>query len=393
MYCFKCVKSIQSGNSKRSESISRAFTHDGFSNWKKGKEALKKHESSKEHKDATIVSALMAKTSSIDEVLDKGKTSERARNRKCFIKVIDSLLFLAIENIAIRKHETKDSKIYKLVKLRAKDDPDLLNWIEKKRGNYMSPEIQNEIFQLMGKEILHQVLEPIKKAPFFGLMCDEASDVSNHEQAVIVIRWVDNNFEAFEEFIGLYKVEMITSDYLFAMLNNALESLGLDPKKIRSQCYDGASNMSGKKNGVATQFIEKVDKRALFNHCSNHRINLAVNDAVKSCLLMQNDLSNAFEIITLVKWSPRREATLDRVKREAGDTSPGVRMLCPTRWTVKAAALKSILNNYKALIKAFQLNLEETNAPPDMKAQLVGIMAVMEKFETVSYEVRLKLSY
>jgi hypothetical protein len=58
-----------------------------------------------------------------------------------------------------------------------------------------------------------------------------ASDVSNHEQAVIVIRWVDNNFEAFEEFIGLYKVEMITSDYLFAMLNNALESLGLDPKK------------------------------------------------------------------------------------------------------------------------------------------------------------------
>ena len=43
-------------------------------------------------------------------------------------------------------------------------------------------------------------------------------------------------------------------------------------------------------------------------------------------------------------------------------------MLRPTRWTVKAAALKSILNNYKALIKAFQLNLEETNAPPDMKA-------------------------
>ena len=30
----------------------------------------------------------------------------------------------------------------------------------------MSPEIQNEIFQLMGKEILHQVLELIKKAPF-----------------------------------------------------------------------------------------------------------------------------------------------------------------------------------------------------------------------------------
>ena len=44
--------------------------------------------------------------------------------------------------------------------------------------------------------------------------------------------------------------------------------------------------------------------------------------------------------------------------------------------------MKSILNNYKALIKAFQLNLEETNAPPDMKAQLVGIMAVMEKIET-----------
>ena len=383
VYCFKCIKNSKTRNSNRNKSTSKAFTHEGFCNWRKGKEGIKKHGNSKEHRDSIEVFAAMEQTP-IDEKLNDQKIIEKATNRQCLLKVMDNLRFLAMENIGIRGKETKDSKIYKLVKLQGKYDPDLKNWLKKRRGNYLAPKCQNEMLKIMGDNVLQQVLEPVKKAKFFGIMVDETCDVSNTEQAAIVIRWVNDNYQPFEEFIGLRALENTTADYIFDQINDVLKMAGLDPKKIRSQCYDGAANMSGKKSGVATQFIEKVDKRALFNHCNNHVVNLAVEDCIKICLLVKNALSNAFEIITLVKWSPRRDATLDRVKKEGGDTSPGVRMLCPTRWTVKAASLRSILNNWSALIKSFEINLEETkkSMKTDMKARVQGIISIMEKFET-----------
>lgn len=36
--------------------------------------------------------------------------------------------------------------------------------------------------------------------------------------------------------------------------------------KVPGQCFDGASNMKGSKNGVAKQ-IEDAEPRALYTHC------------------------------------------------------------------------------------------------------------------------------
>ena len=48
----------------------------------------------------------------------------------------------------------------------------------------------------------------------------------------------------------------------------------------------------------------------------------------------------------LIKFSPKREAMLSQLKEEMGSDAPGVRTLCPTRWTVRAESLYSILANY-----------------------------------------------
>ena len=46
------------------------------------------------------------------------------------------------------------------------------------------------------------------------------------------------------------------------------------------QCYDGASNMSGTKSGLATQ-IKVEESRAIFSHCYRHSLQLAVADMMK----------------------------------------------------------------------------------------------------------------
>ena len=69
---------------------------------------------------------------------------------------------------------------------------------------------------------------------------------------------------AHEEFIGLYLVEKIKSNTVVAVIKDILLRLNLGLSRCCGQCYDGASNMTGKKNGVATEIL-KLEERALLH--------------------------------------------------------------------------------------------------------------------------------
>lgn len=62
---------------------------------------------------------------------------------------------------------------------------------------------------------------------------------------------------------------------------------------------------------------------------------------------MANTLDHALEICKLLKFSPRR---VEKLKQEITPHAPGLRTLCPTRWTVRAASLESIRRNYPTLL-------------------------------------------
>ena len=60
-----------------------------------------------------------------------------------------------------------------------------------------------------------------------------------------------------------------------------------------------------------------------------------------------------FEISKLINFFPKCNASLEQIKVENADanivSSCGIRSFCPTRWTVHADAIDSILDNYKYL--------------------------------------------
>ena len=55
---------------------------------------------------------------------------------------------------------------------------------------------------------------------------------------------------------------------------------GIDMNNCVGQTYDGASVMSGVKNGVAKKIKERA-KYAFYTHCFSHRTNLTLVDATK----------------------------------------------------------------------------------------------------------------
>ena len=71
---------------------------------------------------------------------------------------------------------------------------------KKSQIKYMSPENQNEILEIMANHVIKKTLSFINKSPCFILMVYETTDVSNKEQLTVVIRWIDERFEASEDF-------------------------------------------------------------------------------------------------------------------------------------------------------------------------------------------------
>ena len=64
---------------------------------------------------------------------------------------------------------------------------------------------------------------------------------------------------------------------------------------------------------------------------------------------MQDALNTTSEVSKLVKYTPKRDTMLKKLKEKLAPDSAGFRVLCPTRWTVRASSLKSVLDNYAVL--------------------------------------------
>ena len=180
----------------------------------------------------------------------------------------------------------------------------------------------------------------------------------NKEQIVICFRHVDENLMGHEEFVGWHVVESTEAASLYGVVNDVLLRLNLSTKKLRAQWYDGAYVMAGKCDGL-DKMITDDEPRAVYIHCCGHALNVACSDAVKNSQTIKNSLDTAYEIVKLVKKSPWREAIFQHLKQSipAFDDCPGIRVLCSTRWTVHAQALKSIISNYNTLHELWQESL------------------------------------
>ena len=100
--------------------------------------------------------------------------------------------------------------------------------------------------------VLREISQNIQNAVIYTILADESADVSNKEQVVVCIRWVDDQLSVHEEFVGIKPVDRTTAEDIVNVLSQTFVEMHLNIADCRGQCYDGASTMSGSVSGVAT---------------------------------------------------------------------------------------------------------------------------------------------
>ena len=116
----------------------------------------------------------------------------------------------------------------------------------------------------------------MKKCRFYRVIADEVTDAANREQLSLVFRYFDPESKtAAERLLDFTACHLgVTGHEVAETILDLLQKNHLDPKLLRGQGYDGASNMAGKVKGAAAIITSKYSL-ALYFHWASHQLNLA----------------------------------------------------------------------------------------------------------------------
>ena len=104
---------------------------------------------------------------------------------------------------------------------------------------------------------------------------------------------------------------------------------------------------------------------------------------MRKVTLLSNCIEFILQLVQLIKFSPKRLTVFEQFRKDLSlsDDSvpqPSLRPLCPTRWTVRHAAINSILVNYRALVSALEVVQQGHD---EYAAKGRGLLSQMESFD------------
>ena len=228
-----------------------------------------------------------------------------------------------------------------------------------KNATYTSKTVQNELINIMGEQIRDDIIDEIKKARFYSILCDEVTDCSNIEQLTIV-RFVDEQATIREEFVQFCSTERTTGEVIASTILSKLNDWGFDIEDCRGQGYDGASNMSSARVGVQGRLFG-LNPLALYTHCCSHILNLVI---VKACTIPM--IRNMAGTITKASYffqnSAKRQRMFEKVidRSETDTGKKKLHDLCSTRWVERHEAYENFFSLYECIVNTLDVILNES---------------------------------
>ena len=111
------------------------------------------------------------------EFLSSQHAKEKANNRQTMLKLLSNICYIARQSLPLQGDvEEDDSNYSQLLRLRGTDGARVLDWIKRKSDKYTSPEVQNEMLEILGKMVLRRTVADILSALFYAIMVDETTN-------------------------------------------------------------------------------------------------------------------------------------------------------------------------------------------------------------------------
>ena len=378
LYCNTCVLFHTEHSRPNMDRVNMLVTKP-YRNWKDAKSDLKTHSVTEAHNLATAKREAFIRTYNqpavhIDNIMTVCTKAVIQKNRTFLTSILKCVELCGRNGLALRGHrddatntdKTHQGNFKNLLDFRIDaGDIALKEHLETSRKNasYISKTTQNQLLDCVKEYVEAVIISEIREQNIsakFAILADEVTDISNHEQLGLVLRYLTNG-QPIERLIEYIECESITGEALCDEIKNTLLRLTLRLEDTVSQTYDGAANFSGHVKGCASRFQETVP-HAQYIHCSNHDLNLALCHTCHDIAEVQNMLGTLTELGLFFKYSPKRSKLLKSVIMEENErrdcdrkiNTTKIKVFCETRWVERYIVLEEVKLLYDPILKTLE---------------------------------------
>ena len=422
LFCIPCIlfsdATLRGENRRLTQG--NAFTHEGFQNWKKQHEALKKHERSETHINSKVAEALFLQKRSVNALLDTEMILEEQRlrvkakaNRNVMQRIVDVVMFLGRQGLALRGHretlmhvhETQNcGNFLELLKLLSQYDNTMKDHLEKVkqsqeknfpsseevpklkgRGSkltFLSNRTQNKMIDIISSAIKGEISRQVNDSLAWALMADTTPDVSRQEQLSICVRIVHIDGSNSEHMLNCVKANGTKAEELFKVIKDTLDSHDLSFKKLGGQTYDGASNMSGCYNGLQALIKREIGDKVVYVHCYAHTLNLVLSDSAGIALDAAKLFSQLESLYLLFSRSEKTERVFKKAQTDRNQKVRSLKRINTVRWSSRELAIEVFLDRYDSVEEALEAVAHDTSFDADKRTKAAGLL---EKIETKEF--------
>ena len=234
-----------------------------------------------------------------------------------------------------------------------------------RNATYTSPEMQNQMIEAMSNVVTEAIVKDIGTHNWFTIKVDGTRDPTGCENISIVVRFIsEETNKVTERLLTMAATQVGDAATLTDTILQELAKVGLSSDKILSQCYDGASVMSGKHGGVQKLLQDKLGREIPYIHCFNHQLHLVVVHALSE----EGDIRNFFAVCGMLYNFFRKPTVAVYYK---GNT---LKRLLDQRWTGHLATVSVILKNMEDITAVLSEVNGNTKCTSDVTVEAAGLL-------------------
>jgi len=203
----------------------------------------------------------------------------------------------------------------------------------------------------MSNDILQQVISEVKSSTVgFTIQLDETTDVANHAQLLVFVRYVGNGCIQ-EELLMNTELEATTKgEGIFKMVQSFFDQHGLEWGALTGCTSDGAPAMLGVKSGFKARVLE-VAPHVIFTHCMIHRFALPCKVLPEE---LRCELSQVIKIVNHIKGSGLNSRLFKLICEELGSNDSVFLYHANVRWLSRGNVVKRVFELRNELLQFFR---------------------------------------
>ena len=232
----------------------------------------------------------------------------------------------------------------------------LQNLEQGRNATYLSPQAADEILDCIVDAITADINQELQKSKYISVLIDESTDITVSKKLIIYGKTVNDEMEPKTFFLGNVQIEEahVNSTLLFTKVKHYLATRGIPMKQIYGFGSDGASLMTGKKTGVATQ-VKSDNPHCVSVHCFAHRLALCTQKAAESVHYIDKIFNKTMtDLFYYFKKSSCRVAELTKLQEVLGSECVRIKEVHQIRWFAFYDALFAVYKCWKPLVRYFK---------------------------------------